>query len=183
MKSTRDIPSILRPLPFPTPFLSTATINTGRLIFFEILDATIPTTPGCHPLFPITAPKSYSPLAAPSKISIASRVVWLSTSCRALLFSSRMLAISLALDGSSHNSNSKALLAVSIRPAALILGPSLKPISIALNGGLMFDISVNAARPVFVVRAIVFNPFFTKILFSSISGTKSATVPNATMSR
>ena len=90
----------------------------------------------------------------------------------------------LAKSLSSAESRSKLAIAFFIRPAALILGAMIKPISYSFISGLSpIAVSISVLRPLLLVLFIFSSPFFTSILFSPLSGITSAIVEIATRSK
>ena len=106
---------------------SSATTTTGRWWRSTIREATIPTTPGCHPS-PASTYENRSPLAdCSATCASASHTIRCSTARRSVLTRSSSDAISAARRSSAVSSSSRPASARRSRPAALIRGASRKP--------------------------------------------------------
>ena len=102
-------------------------MKLGQAYFSLRREATIPTTPWCQSSLERTRALRSSARRR-SIFSVASAQMACSTACRSRFRSHRAFASSSARAGSSVSSRSAARSAAPMRPAALILGASTKPI-------------------------------------------------------
>ena len=145
-------------------------------------DATIPRTPGCQPRAPKTMPASREASKFFASSSSACCRICFSTSCRSRFWASNSRASSSASIRLSVINKRKAFSAVASLPAAFKRGPSRKPISSGITGGVTPATSISFATPGRRDRSIMVEPLFTKTRLSPCRGTMSATVPSATKS-
>ena len=179
----RSTPSTLLPEPFPVPSPSFAIRKTGLPYISHIRDATIPITPWCQLADPRTIALIFLYSEELSTMAIASLRISFSIFCLFIFSLLRSSAISFAFCISSVIRSRTATPGSSSRPAALILGPSLNPISNELNGLCIPLTSFNALIPGRFGFCILLIPSLIKILLVFVTAAQSATVPNATRSR
>ena len=119
---------ILRPLALICPCLIVPTKAGLKNRSFTLL-AIIPFMPSCHPLSATNKTFSLSRSTSLSIVSKTSFSILSSKSLRLRFASSRFWAISVARPSSFVISNSTHILALATRPAALILGDNVKPMT------------------------------------------------------
>ena len=171
-----------RPLPLPAPS-SSAISTAGRWNRSTMRDATIPTTPACHPSRASTSPRAPASTRARAS-SIASSRMRRSISCRAAFSRSSSSASARAVPSSSARRSRTPRPASSSRPAALMRGASRKPTwpAVISPPSAIPATRFSARSPGRRLVAIASSPQRTRIRFAPTSGTTSATVPSATRS-
>ncbi len=178
--SWRSYAETLRPEPRPEPSSSRAITTHGRRQRSTRRDATIPTTPGCHPS-PATTIAPW--LACGAHAASAANRMRVSACRRSALSRSSSRATSAARSPSSVRSSSSAASARRMRPAALMRGPSRKPSACSVSSaGSTLATDISARSPGFCVRASATRPSRTMRRFSPRSGTRSQTVASAARS-
>ncbi len=110
--------------------------------------------------------------------------IFSSIDCLSIFISFKQLANLSASPASVDKRRSNAMSALPILPAAFILGANMNAIFPASTDlSPMPETAFKAIRPGLVLPFSTSRPFFTIILFSSVNGTTSATVPSADNSK
>ncbi len=141
----------------------------------------MPTTPGCQPS-PCTISTARPVSAWVCAAAWAASITDASSTWRCWLTWSSRIARARASTGSSLSSRRRPRSASSMRPAALMRGPSAHPSVVAVGISLASEISSRAAMPGRWRLAITFSPCVTRARLTPVSGITSQTVASATRS-